>query len=112
MQIVRVACLILGLALLMMMGACGGEGETPAQTQAREAIAARNAADAAQQKRVEDATKVIKSMVYMRDPRKGNLCFAYLWEGNAHGGPALTWLPCSEVPPSLLITADIPPLDE
>lgn len=33
---------------------------------------------------------------YYKDNRT-NLCFAYWWGGNLHGGPALTNVPCEQV---------------
>ena len=33
---------------------------------------------------------------YVRDPRT-NICFAYLWGGDFHGGPAMTMVPCETV---------------
>jgi prepilin-type N-terminal cleavage/methylation domain-containing protein len=39
---------------------------------------------------------VIPKIRYIRDDRTG-LCFAYIWEGGTHGGPALTEVPCEKV---------------
>lgn len=52
----------------------------------------------AEQHLVSDAVRQIR---YHQDPRTG-LCYAYLWEGDGHGGPALSWVPCDSIPPELL----------
>jgi hypothetical protein len=41
----------------------------------------------------EVAKEVTDEIIYMQDVRTG-LCYAYYWGGSAHGGPALTVVPC------------------
>ena len=48
-----------------------------------------------------DAVRAVESVVYEKDSRTG-LCFAYVWGGGVQGGPALSWVPCAEVPGYLL----------
>lgn len=47
------------------------------------------------------ANKVVGLITYIKDPRT-DLCFAYLWDGESNGGPALATVPCTTVPPDLL----------
>ena len=80
--------LILGLVLLCpMLGACG---ETPAQRTEHE-----------KSKVTALVTALVDEMLYFKDPRT-QICYSYLWLGSGHGGPALTAVPCEQVPPELL----------
>lgn len=47
------------------------------------------------------AKTVISNLVYIKDVRTG-ICFAYAWEGQGNGGPALTSVQCDKIPPNLL----------
>lgn len=45
--------------------------------------------------------EVSRNLIYIRDART-NLCFAYLWQGSAYGGPMLTCVPCDSIPEELM----------
>lgn len=68
-----------------------------------------------EERRVADLQKtadnVIRGTQYIVDPRT-NLCFAYYWGGMANGGPALALIPIESVPPDLLTTAIIEPVEK
>ena len=38
-----------------------------------------------------------RKMVFIRHPKVLDLCFAYMWEGGADGGPVSTTVPCDKV---------------
>lgn len=44
----------------------------------------------------QDAVQAAQGMVFIKHHQSG-LCFAYVWQGGMHGGPALTNVPCEKV---------------
>jgi uncharacterized membrane protein len=52
------------------------------------------------------AEEVVSDLRYVKDERTG-ICFAYTWVGNYRGGPALTAVPCEQIPPNLLVVAEV-----
>ena len=52
------------------------------------------------------ANTVIMCTDYIKDPRTG-LCFGYHW-GSSGKSPAITCVPCGEIPTNLLIVAQVP----
>lgn len=47
----------------------------------------------------QDETKINKhpiKIIYFKDD-KVNLCYAYVWVGDHHGGPTMTNVPCESV---------------
>ena len=53
---------------------------------------------ARQANRLETSAGLLNSMFYFRDDRaQPAICYAYLWKGQSHGGPALATVPCEAV---------------
>jgi len=48
----------------------------------------------------EDAAEAAKGIVFIKHQQSG-LCFAYVWQGGLHGGPAIAAVPCEKVEPLL-----------
>lgn len=83
--------LLASFYLLMILAGCGGEPQALGAAKRREAI--------------NDARGLVDNLVYMQDRRTG-LCFAYVWGGQANGGPALTNVDCKAIPSASLMQTD------
>lgn len=83
------------VSILLLVLATGCDGVLEKQRQSRDA----------QNKEWREVLvgSAIIDIRYFRDGEKGP-CFVVGWGGNSHGGPVLSYVPCSEVPSHRKIT--------
>ena len=76
----------LGLILSMALTSCGPS--SPARIKAEKLIAE----ERKKQENRELVEEITNKMIFFKEKRTG-ICFVYLWDGHANGGPALTIVP-------------------
>ena len=87
-------------ALIAFMVLTGTVGCFKSEAEYRDEIAQQK--EEAYQARVDYAKGMIKAkLVYVKDPHTG-VCYSYFWDGDYHGGPAFTYVPCDLIPPEYL----------
>jgi len=83
------------VSILLLVLATGCDGVLEKQEQSRDAQ------NREWQRKV--GGSIITDLQYWRDGEQGP-CFVAGWHGDSHGGPVLSYVPCSEIPSHRKIT--------